>query len=254
MGYRLLQIEDAGAAQIITLHRPERRNALSAEMLDELQTAVTRTTARALIIASNGPVYSSGHDLSELHASSQSECTGIFHLCSRVMLALQNLPVPVIAEVQGMATAAGLQLVVACDLAVAAENAQFATPGVRIGLFCTTPMVPLVRAVGRKRALEMLLTGDLINARTALDWGLVNRVVPLDRLRAESLALANRVAEASPEIIALGKRAFYETVSLPDSAAYSAATTAMIDNLGRADAQEGISAFVQKRRPVWSGS
>lgn len=254
MRYQFLQIEDVGPAQIITLHRPERRNALSAELLAELDSALTQRTARVLILASSGPVFSSGHDLAELRKASQSECSATFELCSRLMLHVQSLSVPVIAEVHGLATAAGLQLVTACDLAIAAENAFFATPGVRIGLFCSTPMIPLVRAIGRKRAFEMLMTGDPISAQTALEWGLVNRVVPAAQLRSDTLALAARIAEASAETISTGKRVFYETVALPDEAAYRTATNAMIHSAGTVDAQEGISAFLEKRRPVWTRS
>ena len=251
MDYRYLQIEDAETAQIITLHHSERRNALCTELLLELETALQTTTRKPLIIASNGPVFSSGHDLGELNRASQSECSAVFELCSRVMLGIQNLPVPVLAEVQGLATAAGLQLVAAADLAIASEDATFSTPGVRIGLFCTTPMVPLVRAIGRKRAFQMLVTGDPVDAHTALTWGLVNQVVPRGELRTVSLSLAGRIAQASPETVAIGKRAFYETISLADLDAYRRATAVMIDNAARADAQEGISAFLQKRRPVW---
>jgi enoyl-CoA hydratase/carnithine racemase len=254
MSYRFLQIEDAGAAQIITLHRPERRNALSTELLLELETATKAATARVLVIASTGPVFSSGHDIAELAAASQSECSALFDLCSRVMLGLQRLPMPVIAEVQGLATAAGLQLTAACDLAVASDDAAFATPGVRIGLFCTTPMVPLVRTIGRKRAFEMLITGDVIDARTALEWGLVNRVVPGERLRETTLQLADRIAGASSATVAFGKAAFYRTCAMHDTEAYDTATAAIIENARHADAREGFSAFLGKRRPVWTGS
>jgi len=254
MEYRYLQIEDAGPAEIITLHRPDRRNALSAALLLELETALARTRARAVIIASNGPVFSAGHDLDELNGTSQSECSALFELCSRVMLGLQKLPVPVIAEVQGLATAAGLQLVATCDLAVASEQALFATPGVRIGLFCTTPMVPLVRAIGRKRAFEMLITGDPIDARTALEWGLLNRVVAPGELRSASLALAGRIGEASAATVSTGKQAFYRTIAVPDEQAYDCATDTMTENASAPDAREGISAFLAKRKPVWSGT
>ena len=254
MSFQFLQIEDAAPARIITLHRPERRNALSAELLAELDAALTHRTARVLILASSGPVFSSGHDLGELRKAGQSECSATFELCSRLMLRLQSLSVPVIAEVQGLATAAGLQLVTACDLAIASENARFATPGVRIGLFCSTPMIPLVRAIGRKRAFEMLMTGEAISAQTALAWGLLNRVVPAAQLRSETLALATQIADASAETVATGKRLFYETVALPDETAYRTATDAMIHSAGTVDAQEGISAFLEKRRPVWTRS
>jgi enoyl-CoA hydratase/carnithine racemase len=251
MDYRFLQIEDAESAHIITLQHSDRRNALCTELLLELETALKATIRKPVILAAAGPVFSSGHDLAELNRASQSECSAIFELCSRVMFGMQNLSVPVLAEVQGLATAAGLQLVAAADLAIAAEDATFATPGVRIGLFCTTPMVPLVRAIGRKRAFQMLMTGDPIDAHTALAWGLVNQVAPLSELRTFSLSLAARIARASADTIAIGKRAFYETLSLSDETAYQRATAVMIDNASRADAKEGISAFLQKRRPVW---
>jgi enoyl-CoA hydratase/carnithine racemase len=233
------------------LHHSGRRNALCSELLRELETALRSTAKKPVILASTGPVFSSGHDLAELRGASQSECSATFELCSRVILGLQQLPVPVIVEVQGLATAAGLQLVAAADLAIASEDATFATPGVRIGLFCATPMVPLVRAIGRKRAFQMLFTGDPIAAHTALAWGLVNQVIPRHELRSASLALSARIAQASSETISTGKQAFYETVSLTDDHAYRRATAVMTDNAASADAQEGISAFLDKRRPVW---
>ena len=252
MSYRFLQIEDADPAQIITLNRPERRNALSSELLTDLETALAASTARVIIIGSTSGIFSSGHDLAELAGSSPSECSALFDLCSRVMLGMQQLPVPVIAEVPGLATAAGLQLVAACDLAVAADAASFATPGVRIGLFCSTPMVPLIRAVGRKRAFEMLVTGDPIDARTALEWGLVNRVVPASQLRSTTLELARRIATASSATLAFGKRVFYGTASMEDTQAYRASSATMVDNAQHTDAREGISAFLEKRIPSWS--
>lgn len=254
MSYRFLHFEDAGPAQIITLHRPERRNALSSELLLELETATQSAAARVLIIASGGPVFSAGHDITELANASQFECSALFDLCSRLMLGLQQLPMPVIAEVDGLATAAGLQLAAACDLAVASDQASFATPGVRIGLFCTTPMVPLVRAIGRKRAFEMLITGDAIDAKTALDWGLVNQVVPRSELRETTLRLADRIASASAATLALGKQAFYQTCAMADRDAYETATATMIGNMQHSDAREGVSAFLEKRRPVWTRS
>jgi len=169
------------------------------------------------------------------------------------MQQLQALPQPVIAQVQGVATAAGCQLVAACDLAVAEEGASFGTPGVRLGLFCTTPAIPLVRAVGRKRALEMLFTGRLITAREALEWGLVNRVVPLDRLEADTRLLAEEIAKASPLTLAVGKRAFYTQVNLADEHAYVLGTDVMVSNLFSKDAEEGIKACLEKRIPIWKG-
>jgi len=178
----------------------------------------------------------------------------LFDVCTKLMAKLQSIPQPVIAEVQGVATAAGCQLVATCDLATAAKEASFATPGVRIGLFCSTPMVALSRAVGRKRALEMLLTGKAIDAPTAADWGLVNRVVPADQLRAETVMLARRIAEASDMVVALGKNAFYAQIDLDQAKAYAYAQEVMSTNAVACDAQEGISAFLGKRAPCWTGN
>jgi enoyl-CoA hydratase/carnithine racemase len=252
MSYNYLRIEDAPPAKIITLDSPGRRNALSLGLINELREAIAeRTKARALVIAAAGPVFSSGHDLREVESASESECTALFQACTELMLSLQRLPLPAIAEVDGMATAAGCQLVAACDLAVASEQASFATPGVRIGWFCTTPMIPLVRAVGRKRAMEMLLTGDPVDAATALGWGLVNRVVPREALRECTMQLVKRICSASASTLALGKQAFYGTVGQSDEAAYRIASEEMIRAAGRPEAVEGISAFLAKRSPVW---
>jgi enoyl-CoA hydratase/carnithine racemase len=182
-----------------------------------------------------------------------SEHRRLFDVCTELMEKLQSIPQPVIAEVQGIATAAGCQLVATCDLAIASEDAAFATPGVRIGLFCTTPMVALSRAIGRKRALEMLLTGELVDAHRAADWGLVNRVVAADRLRAETRQLAGRIAQASDMVVALGKRAFYKQIDLDQPKAYAYAKEVMSTNALAHDAQEGISAFLEKRTPSWKG-
>jgi enoyl-CoA hydratase/carnithine racemase len=198
-------------------------------------------------------MFCSGHDLGEMVGRSPDEYRALFELCSRMMLKLRRLPQPVIARVQGMATAAGCQLVAACDLAVASEEATFATPGVKIGLFCTTPMVPLVRAIPPKPALEMLLTGQPITARRALELGLVNRVVPPGQLDAAVQELVEAITTSSPLTIRIGKQAFYEQLALDERAAYERASSVMTDNAGRADAQEGMQAFLQKRRPVWRG-
>jgi enoyl-CoA hydratase/carnithine racemase len=170
------------------------------------------------------------------------------------METVQRIPQPVIAEVAGIATAAGCQLVATCDLAIAAEGARFATPGVKIGLFCSTPMVAVSRAIGRKRALEMLLTGELVDAATAADWGLVNRVVPADQLEGATRALAERIAGASSYTVKLGKQAFYQQIDLPQHAAYEYTRDVMVENTQAADAQEGMSAFLEKRRPTWTGA
>jgi enoyl-CoA hydratase/carnithine racemase len=246
-----------GAVAILTLNRPARRNALSLGLMRELTGCIEETgragEVRAVILAAAGTVFSAGHDLSEMAGRSLAEYREIFDVCTRLMTAIQGIPQPVIAQVRGVATAAGCQLVAACDLAVASEDARFGTPGVKIGLFCTTPMVALSRAVGRKRALEMLLTGELIDARTAADWGLVNRVVPASELEAETRKLADRVAQASPLTVALGKQAFYTQVDLDQPKAYAYAREVMSMNALAADAQEGIRAFLEKRPPCWKG-
>ena len=241
----------------ITLNRPERRNALSLALMRELTACLRETGSsneiRAVILSAAGNVFSSGHDLNEIRDRSINDYRQLFDACVEMMNAIQSVPQPVIAEVQGLATAAGCQLVAACDLAIAAEEAKFATPGVRIGLFCSTPMVALTRAIGRKRALEMLLTGTPIDARTASDWGLINHVVPADRLREETLALAERIIEASPLIIGIGKQAFYAQIDLDQAKAYDYTKEIMSMNAMAQDAQEGIGAFLEKRKPCWSG-
>jgi enoyl-CoA hydratase/carnithine racemase len=248
---------DRGIARLI-LNRPDKRNALSFDLLHQLESAIEaigRTPmARVVVLGSVGPVFCSGHDLSEMVGRSEEEYRELFAACSRVMLGLRRLPQPVIARVQGVATAAGCQLVAACDLAVAAEEATFATPGVKIGLFCTTPMVPLVRAIPAKAAMEMLLTGAPISARRALELGLVNRVVAADKLDTAVEDLAATIAGMSPLVIRTGKRAFYEIDGLDESEAYARAVPIMTENALAVDAQEGISAFLQKRPPRWSGS
>jgi enoyl-CoA hydratase/carnithine racemase len=240
---------------VVTLNRPDKRNALSAEMMAELieclQTCSNVPDVRVAIIAGAGKAFCSGHDLRELSGRGENEYRRIFALCTELMLALQSTSVPVIAEVQGVATAAGCQLVAACDLAIASTDASFATPGINIGLFCTTPMVPLVRCVGRKRAMQMLMTGVPIDSRIALEWGLVNDVVEPERLRVASRELAAAIARASRETVSMGKRAFYRQIGLDDSAAYDCAKDTMTSNALTVDAQEGISAFLSKRAPVW---
>jgi enoyl-CoA hydratase/carnithine racemase len=249
--------ETRGEVVRLTLNRPDRRNALSGELLRELDGALARVgddpRVRAAVIAAHGPVFCSGHDLGEMVGRSAEDYRGLFSLCSAVMVRLRRLPQPVIARVQGLATAAGCQLVAACDLAVAADTAAFATPGVKIGLFCTTPMVPLVRAIPAKQALEMLLTGKPVSARRAWELGLVNRVVPLEELDGAVQEYVDAILASSPLTVRLGKAAFYEQRALDEPAAYDLATRVMIDNALRADAQEGIRAFLQKRRPVWTG-
>jgi enoyl-CoA hydratase/carnithine racemase len=247
-----------GGVVRITLDRPERRNALSEQVLTELGTVLTQVaadaSARVVVISARGSVFSSGHDLAEMVGRSENEYAALFSRCTRVMQQLRRLPQPVIARVQGPAVAAGCQLVAACDLAVAAEGATFATPGVKIGLFCTTPMVPLVRAIPPKAALEMLLTGAPISAARALELGLVSRVVPLDQLDAAVNELVAAIVASSPLTVRLGKAAFYDQLALAEPEAYDRATDVMTDNALRSDAQEGMSAFLQKRRPRWTGA
>ncbi len=242
---------------ILTLARPERRNALSLELMEALTRALRETGrdrgVRAVILAAEGKVFCSGHDLGEMVGHTLADCRRLFDACVELMQAAQEIPQPVIAEVQGLATAAGCQLAASCDLVVASELAAFATPGVKIGLFCTTPMVALTRAVGRKRAMEMLLTGRMIDAATAAEWGLVNRVVPATELRAATLAVAAEIAAASDLCVALGKQAFYAQIDLDQPKAYAYAKEVMSMNAMAADAQEGISAFLDKRAPCWTG-
>jgi enoyl-CoA hydratase/carnithine racemase len=246
-----------GQVAVVTLNRPERRNALSLAMMQELTACLDEIgrnpEIRAVILAAAGKVFCSGHDLSEMTGRDINAYRRIFDVCTELMNKVQSIPQPVIAEVQGVATAAGCQLAATCDLAVAAEEAAFATPGVKIGLFCTTPMVALTRVVGRKRALEMLLTGAMVDARTAAAWGLVNSVVPAAELRAVARTLAEKVAEASSLVVAIGKQAFYTQIDLDQPKAYGYAKEVMSMNALAADAQEGIGAFLGKRKPCWSG-
>ncbi len=257
MPYENLTLAHEGATAILTLNRPQRRNALSLHLMIELIEALDHLSqhaeTRAIILAAAGKVFCSGHDLSEMTGRDINEYRRIFDVCSQLMLKIQAIPQPVIAEVQGVATAAGCQLVAACDLAIAAEDAWFATPGVKIGLFCTTPMVALTRAIGRKRALHMLLTGDPVDARTAADWGLINQAVPAADLAGATRKLAAKVAEASPLVVSIGKQAFYTQIDLEQPKAYAYAKEVMSMNALAADAQEGISAFLGKRAPCWTG-
>jgi enoyl-CoA hydratase/carnithine racemase len=240
----------------LTLNRPEARNALSLELMTALVEALGRAVpdpaARVVVIAGAGPAFCAGHDLRELRADPRREAyQRTFALCSELMLTIVRLPKPVIAEVHGVATAAGCQLVATCDLAVAAEEARFATPGVNIGLFCSTPMVALSRAVGRKAAMEMLLTGELVDAATARSLGLVNRVVPREELPAAVDALARTIAGKSAITVKIGKEAFYRQAELDLVSAYRYAAEVMTTNMLAKDAGEGIDAFLAKRTPVW---
>ncbi len=257
MSYKNLRFDAEGVIGTITLNRPEKRNALSLELLQELCAFLTTIShdnnVRVLIIKGEGKVFSAGHDISQLVSQNMIYYKAIFDTCIQVMEKIQRLPQPVIAQVHGVATAAGCQLVAACDLAVAEDATLFGTPGVKIGLFCTTPGVPLVRAIGRKRALEMLLTGRMISAREAEQYGLVNKVVPGDQLAAETKALAEKIAEASPLTLSIGKEAFYTQVNLADIEAYDYAKWVIVTNLFAEDAKEGLSAFLEKRKPSWKG-
>jgi enoyl-CoA hydratase/carnithine racemase len=256
-GATVLVREDGPAAHL-TLNRPEKRNALSLELMEELIGALRRVSGepavRAIVVEAAGPAFSAGHDLSEMIGRDVAFFQRLFDVCTELMETIHHLPQPVIAQVEGIATAAGCQLVAACDLAVAAEDARFGTPGVRIGLFCSTPMVPLSRAIGRKRALDMLLTGRLIDAPTALEWGLVNRVVPAETLQTEVAALVDDIARASPLTVGIGKEAFYAQVELDEHRAYDLTKAVMAMNARADDAQEGMCAFLEKRSPEWRGT
>jgi enoyl-CoA hydratase/carnithine racemase len=252
-----LLVAQEGPVSVITLNRPQRRNALSLDLMRGLIARLDdigrNREVRAVILEAAGKVFCSGHDLSEMTGRDINEYRLTFDVCTELMTKLQSIPQPVIAAVQGVATAAGCQLVATCDLAIAAEEAAFATPGVKIGLFCTTPMVALTRAIGRKRALQMLLTGELIDARTAVDWGLINRVVSAGELRTSARQLANKVADASSLVLALGKQAFYTQIDLDQPKAYLYAKEVMSMNALTSDAQEGMGAFLGKRAPSWTG-
>jgi enoyl-CoA hydratase/carnithine racemase len=255
--YENLRVESQASVAIITLNRLEKRNALSLALMREMLDCLTQigraADISAVILAAAGSVFSSGHDLKEMRGRSVSEYREIFDVCTQMMEKLQSIPQPVIAEVQGMATAAGCQLVATCDLAIASISAQFATPGVKIGLFCTTPMVALTRAIGRRRALEMLMTGTPIDAQTAMDWGLINHLATPEALRMESLALAEKIAAASSFTVSIGKQAFYAQIDLDQPKAYAYAKEVMSLNAVAEDAQEGIGAFLEKRPACWKG-
>jgi enoyl-CoA hydratase/carnithine racemase len=253
----LVEVERAGGVVTLCLNRPAQRNALSRELMQELTSALASLgedpEVRVVVLAGRGPAFSAGHDLSEMLGMELEQYHEVFEICGSLMNAIHDLPQPVIARVHGMATAAGCQLVAACDLVVASTEARFATPGVKIGLFCTTPMVEVTRTIGRKRALEMLLTGAPIDAETAADWGLVNRVVAPDQLDAATDELAQRIASASSLTIGIGKRAFYRQIDLGLDAAYELCQDVMSENAAADDAQEGMSAFLEKRQPTWRG-
>jgi enoyl-CoA hydratase/carnithine racemase len=257
MDERLVLYEAVDGVLVLTLNHPEKRNALSRSMLAALKKQLERSAAdpnvRVVIIRAAGPVFSSGHDLRELVDASEADSASLFALCTDVMETIRKLPKPVIAQVHGLATAAGCQLAATCDLVTASEDAAFATPGVKIGLFCTTPAVALSRAVGPKKAMEMLLTGTPISAAEAERAGLVCRVVPRERLSEETMKLARQIAAFSAHTTALGKQAFYKQLPLDRPAAYELAQRVMVENAATADAREGMRAFLEKRPARWSG-
>lgn len=250
----LTTISDAIA--FIELNNPGRRNALSNAMLAALNAALVEAGSRndvsCIVLRGAGPAFSAGHDLAEMQAMTEPhDLDGLFDACVAVMQTLHRVEVPVIAQVHGVATAAGCQLVAACDLAVCTETARFATPGVNIGLFCSTPLVPLSRTIGRKRSMEMLLTGTMIDAQTALSWGLVNQVVADEDIDVAVRALAGRITQASRAVVAIGKRAFWDQIERSEDDAYRATAPVMTDNALLPDAKEGIAAFLEKRAPEW---
>jgi enoyl-CoA hydratase/carnithine racemase len=256
-----LLLEYHGDSAVLILNRPQTRNSLSEAMLTALSDALTEIAAdkavRAVVIAANGPAFCAGHDLKEL-TSRRSDPDGgrayfryMMSLCSKTMLQIVNLPRPVIAAVQGIATAAGCQLIASCDLAVASTAAKFATPGVDIGLFCSTPMVALSRNIARKHAMEMLLTGDAVTADHAYRMGLINRVVSPGKEREEALAFARKIAGKSSHIVKIGKEGFYRQAEMNLDAAYQYVSEVMVENLMARDAEEGLKAFIEKREPKW---
>jgi enoyl-CoA hydratase/carnithine racemase len=253
-----VRVEVRAPVAVLTLDRARRRNPLSVATMRELTAALrdvaARDGVRAIVVRAEGPAFSAGHDLSEMVDRTLEEEREVFAVCTDLMSALHTVPQPVIAAVQGVAVAAGCQLVAACDLAVAADTAVFGTPGVKIGLFCSTPMVAVTRAIGRKRAMQLLLTGEVIDAATAADWGLVNQVVAPGELDGAVTRLAARVADASAVTLRIGKEAFYRQVDLPEDAAYEQMRETMATNAMTCDAQEGMSAFLAKREPVWRHS
>ena len=253
----VLRREQDGIA-VLTLNRPSSRNALSRAMMRELQANLDEikenTQIKVVIIAGNGHAFCAGHDLKEIRKNNRREIFDeLLAQCSKLMTSIVRLPKPVIARIHGIATAAGCQLVASCDLGIASKNATFATPGVNIGLFCSTPMVAVSRAVGRKQTMEMLMTGEEISAGTAQEFGLINRVVSPSELESVTFALAKKIASKSPLTVRIGKEAFYKQLEMDLDAAYRYTSEVMAENMMAADAQEGIDAFMQKRDPIWKG-
>jgi enoyl-CoA hydratase/carnithine racemase len=250
MAYQHILVSTEGAITTVTLNRPDKRNALSLPLMLELTEAlqaVGRSTARGVILAANGPVFSAGHNFGDMAGASLAQARELFAVCTRMMDTLQALPQPVIARVHALATAAGCQLVATCDLAIAADTAGFAIPGGKAGLFCHTPLVAVARNIGRKRALEMAMTGDAIDAATAADWGLINRAVPAAELDAATLDLISRATRGSTESKAMGKQGYYRQMELAQPQAYALASEIMAAGALTADGQEGIAAFLEKR-------
>jgi enoyl-CoA hydratase/carnithine racemase len=258
MSEPILLTENQDGVATITLNRPQARNALSIELMTEIEAALVRLAAdpavKALVLAANGPAFCAGHDLKQMSGLDKDAVAAVFAQCSRMMKAIVRFPRPVIAKVHAMATAAGCQLVASCDLAYAADTAQFATPGVNIGLFCSTPMVALSRNVGRKQAMELLLLGKPVDAARAEAWGLINRAVPADELGAVVADAAKVLASKSPYTLKVGKEAFYRQAEMDLDAAYDYATQVMVANMQAKDAAEGIDAFLNKRHPTWCGA
>ena len=255
----ILPRDDRDGIATLTLNRPAGRNALSMGLMEALDAELAAIAAdpaiRVAIVAANGPAFCAGHDMREMRATpTRAAYEAVFALCCRLMHRIVTLPKPVIARVQGAASAAGCQLVASCDLAIAAESARFATPGVNIGLFCSTPMVAVSRAVGRKAAMEMLLTGEAIDAHRAREIGLINRVVPDADLDSVTAALARQIAAKSPLTLAIGKEAFYRQAEMDLAAAYAYTADVMTRNMLARDAAEGIDAFLEKRMPTWTGT
>ena len=250
MAYQYILVSTESAITTVTLNRPDKRNALSLPLMLELTEAlqaVGRSTARGVILAANGPVFSAGHNFGDMAGASLAQARELFAVCTRMMDTLQALPQPVIARVHALATAAGCQLVATCDLAIAADTAGFAIPGGKAGLFCHTPLVAVARNIGRKRALEMAMTGDAIDAATAADWGLINRAVPAAELDAATLDLISRATRGSTESKAMGKQGYYRQMELAQPQAYALASEIMAAGALTADGQEGIAAFLGKR-------
>ena len=255
--YEHILYEGDGVVALVTMNRPKKRNALSLDHMQELiscfKTIGEAREAQVVILRANGPAFCAGHDLSEMVGRDPDFYRYLFDVCCELMETIQSIPQPVIAQVHGVATAAGCQLAATCDLVVAAEEARFATPGVKIGLFCSTPMVALSRSVGQKKAMEMLLTGEFVPAEEALAEGLVNKVVPTEELEAATRELAEKITEASPLVVGVGKQAFYRQLEMPTDQAYTYTKEVMSFNATFADAQEGICAFLEKRKPEWKG-